>query len=186
MIIRSNLALVLVVAAVWAALAQEAGTARSFPTPEDAVRALIAAAKADGMESLLGIFGAEGKELVASPDAEVTRRNREVFAVAAGGERCRGRPIDRRKRGAEHGALTVPRLLFQDLVFAGTGRCGRGQELCHGRPDDRRLRARRVAGSIWCHRHHDIRRQSGRHPARERSRARDRHERGRNEDLRPR
>jgi hypothetical protein len=83
MIIRLKLVLVLVVAVVTAALAQEAGTARSFPTPEDAVRALIAAAKADGMESLLGIFGAEGKELVSSPDAEITRRNRDVFAVAA-------------------------------------------------------------------------------------------------------
>jgi hypothetical protein len=83
MIMRLNLALAVAVAAVCVTLAQERSTARTFPTPEDAVRALIDAAKADGMESLLGIFGAEGKELVASPDAEVMRRNREVFAVAA-------------------------------------------------------------------------------------------------------
>lgn len=83
MITRLNLAFALAIAVTWTALAQERGTARSFPTPEEAVRVLIAAAKAEGMDSLLAIFGPEGKELVASSDAEVTRRNREVFAVAA-------------------------------------------------------------------------------------------------------
>jgi hypothetical protein len=82
-IMRLKLALAMAVAVVCVALAQERSTARTFPTPEDAVRALIDAAKADGTDGLLGIFGAEGKELAASPDAEVTRRNREVFAAAA-------------------------------------------------------------------------------------------------------
>jgi hypothetical protein len=83
MIMRLNLAFSVALAVTCAALAPQPGAARSYPTPEDAVRALIAAAKADGMESLLEIFGAEGKELVASTDAGATRRNRDVFAVAA-------------------------------------------------------------------------------------------------------
>jgi hypothetical protein len=76
-------AVTVAVAALGAAATQERVTPRAFPTPEDAVRALIAAAKADGLDGLLAIFGPDGKDLVASSDAEVTRRNREVFAVAA-------------------------------------------------------------------------------------------------------
>jgi hypothetical protein len=70
-------------AVVCSGAAQDRATDRSFPTPEDAVRALIAAAKADGMEPLLAIFGPEGRELVESSDPATTRRNRQVFTAAA-------------------------------------------------------------------------------------------------------
>jgi hypothetical protein len=63
--------------------AQKETPHRSFPTPDAGARALIAAAKADGMEELLAIFGPEGSDLVASSDPTTTRRNREVFRVAA-------------------------------------------------------------------------------------------------------
>ena len=53
-----------------------------FATPEDAVRALIDAAKAGTVDDLLAIFGPDGKELVDSSDPATARRNREVFTVA--------------------------------------------------------------------------------------------------------
>jgi hypothetical protein len=55
---------------------------RVFATPEEAVRALIAAAKPGKMDDLLAIFGAEGRELVASSDESTTRQNLEIFTVA--------------------------------------------------------------------------------------------------------
>jgi len=55
---------------------------RTFETPEDAVRALADAARAGNTDALVAIFGPEGQELIASSDPAVSRRNREVFAVA--------------------------------------------------------------------------------------------------------
>jgi Protein of unknown function (DUF2950) len=55
---------------------------RTFPTPEDAVRELIAAAKPGKLDDLLAIFGADGRELVASSDAATARQNLEIFTVA--------------------------------------------------------------------------------------------------------
>jgi hypothetical protein len=55
---------------------------RTFGTPEEAVRALIAAAKPGKMDDLLAIFGAEGRELVASSDEATARQNLEIFTVA--------------------------------------------------------------------------------------------------------
>jgi DUF2950 family protein len=55
---------------------------RVFPTPEDAVRALTDAAKASDVTGLLGIFGADGKDLISSSDPATARQNREVFVVA--------------------------------------------------------------------------------------------------------
>jgi hypothetical protein len=63
--------------------AQKAEPYRTFRTPEEAVKALIAAAKGDGMDELLSMFGPEASDLVASSDPATTRRNREVFRVAA-------------------------------------------------------------------------------------------------------
>ncbi len=62
--------------------AQGSGQQRTFATPEDAVRALTAAAKAGNMDELRAIFGPEGQELIASSDEATARRNREVFTVA--------------------------------------------------------------------------------------------------------
>jgi hypothetical protein len=61
---------------------------RAFATPEAAVAALTAAAKASDLDALIAIFGPAGKELVASSDAATARQNRDVF-VAAAAERWR-------------------------------------------------------------------------------------------------
>ena len=53
--------------------AQQAGQ-RTFPSPGEAVEALVAAAKAGDMNALLQIFGPEGKELLSSGD-EVADKN---------------------------------------------------------------------------------------------------------------
>ena len=55
---------------------------RTFATPEDAVKALIAAAKADKIDEVIAIFGPDGQTLVDSSDAATARRNRDVFLVA--------------------------------------------------------------------------------------------------------
>jgi Protein of unknown function (DUF2950) len=60
----------------------QGSTQRTFATPEDAVRALIEAAKPGKIDDLLAIFGAEGRELVASSDESTTRQNLEIFTVA--------------------------------------------------------------------------------------------------------
>ena len=54
----------------------------AFPTPEAAARALAHAAKAEGMDELLAIFGTGGEKVLASSDPVTARRNRETFAVA--------------------------------------------------------------------------------------------------------
>ena len=57
-------------------------TERTFPTPEDAVKALIETVKAGSLESLLEIFGPEGKELIDSSEPAIARQNQQVFTVA--------------------------------------------------------------------------------------------------------
>jgi Protein of unknown function (DUF2950) len=54
----------------------------AFPTPESAARALEHAARADGMDDLLAIFGPGGEKVLASSDPVTAQRNRETFAVA--------------------------------------------------------------------------------------------------------
>jgi hypothetical protein len=56
---------------------------RTFGTPDEAVKALIAAAKAGKLDALVEIFGPESKDLVASSDPTTARQNREIFVVAA-------------------------------------------------------------------------------------------------------
>jgi hypothetical protein len=56
---------------------------RTFASPEDAVRALIEAAKAGALEEVVAIFGPDGQGLVDSSDPATARRNRQVFTVAA-------------------------------------------------------------------------------------------------------
>jgi hypothetical protein len=60
-----------------------AAAPRAFPTPEDAVRALIAIVKKGDLPGLVAIFGPEGQALVDTSDPATGRRNREVFAAAA-------------------------------------------------------------------------------------------------------
>jgi hypothetical protein len=59
-------------------------TPRSFGTPEDAVKALIDAAKAKTPDDLLAMFAPDGQQLVDATDPASARRNRQVFVVAIG------------------------------------------------------------------------------------------------------
>jgi len=56
---------------------------RSFATPEDAVRSLIAAVKSGNLQEVIAIFGPEGQQLVDSSEPVIARRNQQVFAAAA-------------------------------------------------------------------------------------------------------
>jgi DUF2950 family protein len=60
----------------------EQPASKTFNTPEEAVKALEAAVKADQVDDLLAIFGPEAKEVVDTSDPQVAKRNRQVFAVA--------------------------------------------------------------------------------------------------------
>ena len=55
---------------------------RAFATPEDAVQALVKAAKTGSLEEFSRLFGPDGQELIASSDPATARQNREVFTVA--------------------------------------------------------------------------------------------------------
>jgi hypothetical protein len=61
-----------------------AQAARQFPSPEDAVRAFIDAAKAGRVADLVAILGADGKELIESSDPATARQSQKVFTVAVG------------------------------------------------------------------------------------------------------
>jgi len=75
----SAVAMITVLALPGAARQNEA---RAFATPEQAARALDAAARADTMDALLAIFGPGGRELFDTSDAGTAQRNRQTFAVA--------------------------------------------------------------------------------------------------------
>jgi hypothetical protein len=79
---RARALLALSALALVAALAGVGGHARTFVSPEDAVRELIAAVQGENINELLEIFGSAGHVLVESSDAATARRNREVFLVA--------------------------------------------------------------------------------------------------------
>ena len=57
-------------------------TGTRFPTPERAVEALAAAAKASDTPAILAMFGPEGRDIISSGDAVADRRTREVFVIA--------------------------------------------------------------------------------------------------------
>jgi hypothetical protein len=61
----------------------EEPTQRTFATPDEAVKALIDAAKSDELDDLLALLGRDAQELVATSDPAMARANREVFVVAA-------------------------------------------------------------------------------------------------------
>ena len=54
----------------------------TFPTPEDAVRALAAAAKASDPSALIALLGDGSGDLANSSDAVTARANRDVFVAA--------------------------------------------------------------------------------------------------------
>ena len=84
--VRRSMALAVTCAALVAMVScRKAETApyRTFATPEDAVRALIAAVSADKVDDLLQIFGPEGRELMEAADPASARRGRQVFGAAA-------------------------------------------------------------------------------------------------------
>jgi hypothetical protein len=64
--------------------AQPANAQRTFDTPQAAVAALVAAAKADDENVLLEILGAQHREVVVTSDKVQDREGRERFARAAG------------------------------------------------------------------------------------------------------
>jgi Protein of unknown function (DUF2950) len=55
---------------------------KTFSTAEDAVVALVEAAKADNTKELRALFGADGEKVLASGDPVMDQRSREVFLVA--------------------------------------------------------------------------------------------------------
>ena len=55
---------------------------KTFASPEDAVVALVDAAKADNTNELRSLFGPEGEKVLVSGDPVMDQRSREVFLVA--------------------------------------------------------------------------------------------------------
>jgi len=55
---------------------------KSFATPEEAVKALISAAKAENLDELMAILGPEAKDVLSSGDPVVDRLNRQVVLTA--------------------------------------------------------------------------------------------------------
>jgi hypothetical protein len=55
---------------------------RTFASPEDAVKALTAAAKAKQLTEVVAIFGQDGQDLVDSSDPVQAQRHRDVFLAA--------------------------------------------------------------------------------------------------------
>lgn len=55
---------------------------KSFPSPEDAVGALVAAVQAHDEKAMLAIFGPEGKDLVKSGDPVQDKQSRERFLAS--------------------------------------------------------------------------------------------------------
>ena len=74
---------VLLVAAVNVSIQAQVSRPRAFATADDAVRALVDAARQGSVDQLLAIFGADGQELAAASDPATARKNLRVFAVAA-------------------------------------------------------------------------------------------------------
>ena len=93
------IAVVVLLVTVAVAPARAAGQeARAFATPEQAVSALLEAAKASDLDGLIALFGSTGGELISSSDPATARRNRDVFVVAMGeGWRLVNRAQDRQE-----------------------------------------------------------------------------------------
>ena len=63
----------------WVLLAQPAGQ-KTFSSPDEASKALIRAVQAGNEESLLEIFGTDGKEIISSGDKVEDQKSRDLFA----------------------------------------------------------------------------------------------------------
>lgn len=63
--------------------AQAGARPRAFATPDEAVKALLDAAKTANLDQMLAIFGPDGKELASTSDPATARTNLKVFAIAA-------------------------------------------------------------------------------------------------------
>ena len=76
--------LVLIAAAVAVAACSAFRTSqRTFNTPDDAVKALVDAAKAGDLSEIVKIFGTDSKDLLDTSDPATAKQNREVFTAAA-------------------------------------------------------------------------------------------------------
>lgn len=73
----------LVLIAVPVTTSAQADRPRVFATPDEAVKALLDAAKKANLDQLLAIFGPDGRELASTADPATARMNLKVFTVAA-------------------------------------------------------------------------------------------------------
>ncbi len=72
----------LLVGAVGSAAAAATAKQRSFASPEEAVKALVAAVKAGDLKALAAILGPEGRPLISSGDAVADKQARQRFVEA--------------------------------------------------------------------------------------------------------
>jgi Protein of unknown function (DUF2950) len=79
----------------------------SFSSPEEAVKAAVAAARSDSEKQLLAVFGAQAKELIDSGDAVADKQRRARFVAA----------YDEKNRLATEGENTVLIVGKQDWPF---------------------------------------------------------------------
>jgi hypothetical protein len=89
------------------ALAATAVQQKSFPSAEEAVKAAIAAARANNDKEMLSIFGAQAKEVLYSGDPVADKQRREEFLAA----------YDERNRLATEGEDTILIVGKQDWPF---------------------------------------------------------------------
>ena len=67
---------------LWAASAARAEAQKSFSSPDEAVKSLVAAVREDNLKGLVSILGPGSKELVSSGDDLADRVGREKFLMA--------------------------------------------------------------------------------------------------------
>jgi hypothetical protein len=76
-------AMLAIVGVLWSTVGAQTPASRMFPSPEEAVKALIDTVKKGDLPALLSIFGTDGNELIESSEPATARMNRDVFVVAA-------------------------------------------------------------------------------------------------------
>jgi DUF2950 family protein len=74
----------LIAIALVAATAAYSAGAKTYPSPKEAVQALVAAARAGDPKGILAVLGPEAKEIVRSGDAATDKQARERFVKAYG------------------------------------------------------------------------------------------------------
>ena len=88
-------------------IAATAATQKSFPSAEAAVKAAVAAAKANDDKELLAIFGAQAKDLISSGDPVADKQRRARFLAA----------YDEKNRIAQEGENSVVMVGKDDWPF---------------------------------------------------------------------